>query len=150
MDMTCELRAVARLTHLLSPLPHKSHELYTGAIRFSSTITSTFLLKGAPSLSNRPRRESTLTTIPISIYFQWCGYRGSFAEIILPIRILTLLRNGPLSFFLPQRKSLSPMVATTKKKKLSQRKGKLKAANLCSVLEFPKYKEDRNDHNHGI
>ena len=29
MDMTCELRAVARLTHLLSPLPHKSHhELY--------------------------------------------------------------------------------------------------------------------------
>ena len=29
MNMTCELRAVARLTHLLSPLPHKSHhELY--------------------------------------------------------------------------------------------------------------------------
>jgi len=29
MDTTCELKAVARLTHLLSPLPHKSHhELY--------------------------------------------------------------------------------------------------------------------------
>jgi hypothetical protein len=47
MDTTYELRAVARLTHLLSPLLHKSHyELYmyyANAILFSSTITSVFL-----------------------------------------------------------------------------------------------------------
>ena len=47
MDTTCESRAVARLTHLLSPLPHKSHHelymYYTNVICLSSAITSVLL-----------------------------------------------------------------------------------------------------------
>jgi hypothetical protein len=44
------------------------------------------------------------------------------------------------------------MVATTKKKSSAKEKDswKLHDSNLCLVLEFPKYKEDGNDHNHGI
>jgi hypothetical protein len=71
-------------------------------------------------------------------------------EVILPIWISALLRNGPLSFFLPSKKVIVSNGCHYEKEKLSQRKGKLKAANLCPVLEFPKYKEDRNGHDHDI
>lgn len=92
MDTTCELRAVARLTHLLSLLPHKSrHELYmyyTNAIPFFSTITSIFfcvfkLLKDAPSLSNRPWRvyfNDSMRSGYFPLSFPTVWYRGSFAK----------------------------------------------------------------------